>query len=208
LSELEQDVAYEDVVSPLLFEVFRPTVGETYVDLGCGEGRLMRQVSRLGARVIGVDINIDLASRTEKVMIAELPGIPVRDAAVDGAYSVLTLEHIADHYSFFLEARRVVRPRGVLAIVINHPVWTAPGSTPVTDSEGEVLWRSGDYFGSGNSDEPADSGFVRFHHRSMAELMNSASSAGWKLEVMVERPHHELFDQKGIPRLLACRWAR
>jgi hypothetical protein len=40
----------------------------------------------------------------------------------------------------------------------------------------------------------------------MADLLNAASAAGWSLEEMVEKPHHDLADQPGIPRLLACRW--
>ena len=50
-------------------------------------------------------------------------------------------------------------------MVINHPIWTAPGSTPIEEPEGEILWRTGTYFGRGFSDEPAGKGKVRFYHR-------------------------------------------
>ena len=40
----------------------------------------------------------------------------------------------------------------------------------------------------------------------MSVLLNGAADAGWSLEQMIERPHHEFYDQIGIPRLLACRW--
>jgi SAM-dependent methyltransferase len=206
LAELRQDHAYDQVVSPLLFEVLRPVAGDTYLDLGCGEGRVMRSVEEMGAHVVGIDLNLELGSQAGVAVIAELPEIPMRHGSVDGAYSVLTLEHIAPHETFFRESARVVRPGGVLAIVINHPIWTAPGSTPITDADGEVLWRPGGYFGTGFTDEPAGGSKVRFHHRSMAELMNSAAGVGWCLEAMVERPHHDLPDQVGIPRLLAVRW--
>jgi SAM-dependent methyltransferase len=208
LAELGQDHAYHEVVGPLLLEVLRPNSGDTYLDLGCGEGRVMRSVEEFGGHVIGIDLNLDLASQAGVAMIAELPGIPMRDDSVDGAYSVLTLEHIADHDTFFRESARVVRPGGVLAIVINHPIWTAPGSAPITDADGEVLWRSGGYFETGFTDEPAGGSMVRFHHRSMADLLNSAADSGWMLEHVVEQPHHELLDQSGIPRLLACRWSK
>ncbi len=74
---------------------------------------------------------------------------------LDGAYCVLTLEHVPDHATLFSELARVVRRGGVAALVINHPVWTAPGSTPVTDVDGEVLWRPGEYFSRGSSEVPA-----------------------------------------------------
>jgi SAM-dependent methyltransferase len=206
LSEVANDPAYEQVVTPLLLDVLRPARGDTYLDLGCGEGRVMRVVQGHGAMVHGLDINPDLAIRAEPAMIADVVAVPVRDKAYDGVYSVLTLEHVDDHEAFFRETARVTKPGGVLALVINHPVWTAPESTPISDSDGEVLWRPGEYFSTGLSPVPAGVDEVTFHHRSMADLLNAASEAGWSLEHMIEQPHHELADQAGIPRLLACRW--
>lgn len=206
LSEVEDDPAYRKVVTPLLLEVLRPASGLTYLDVGCGEGRIMRAVEETGATIHGLDINPGLASRAGNAMVGDLATIPIRDDSYDGVYSVLTLEHVADHEPFFAEAVRVTKPGGVLALVINHPVWTAPGSTPISDSDGEVLWRPGDYFSSGYSEIPAGDSTVIFHHRTMSELLNAAAGVGWSLEHVVEQPHHEYEDQAGIPRLLACRW--
>jgi SAM-dependent methyltransferase len=206
LAELGNDPAYAEVVTPLLIDVLRPRDGDTYLDLGCGEGRVMREISSYGATVHGLDINPDLARRAQHSVVADLIATPFRSDTYDGVYSVLTLEHVPDHGRFFTEAARVAKPDGVLALVMNHPVWTAPDSTPISDSDGEVLWRPGDYFTNGLSEIPAGETTVVFHHRSMSVLLNGASDAGWVLEHMIERPHHELEDQAGIPRLLACRW--
>lgn len=200
------DPAYEQVVTPLLLSVLKPQPDLTYLDLGCGEGQVMRAVAESGARVFGVDVSPDLVSGMEGVVVARLPGIPLGNSSVDGLFSVLTLEHIEDHASFFREAARVSKRRGIMALVINHPTWTAPEATPISDQYGEVLWRPGEYFSTGSTDMPAGDETVVFHHRSMAALLNAAADAGWSLEQMVEQPHHELPDQSGIPRLLACRW--
>jgi ubiquinone/menaquinone biosynthesis C-methylase UbiE len=210
LSEVESDGAYETVVTPLLLGTLRPEPGLTLLDLGSGEGRVMRAVVASGARAHGVDINPDLAHRSVgygPTMVGRLPDLGfIRDSSYDGAYCVLVLEHIADHARLFSETARVVRPGGVLALVMNHPNWTAPGSTPISDLDGEVLWRPGAYFSAGVTEERAGAGRVVFHHRTMADLLNAASSAGWSLEEMAEAPHHDLADQAGLPRLLACRW--
>ena len=210
LREVNGDPAYEAVVTPLLMEALEPRPGAVYLDLGAGEGRVMHTVAGAGATVHGIDINFQLAaaaSRFGPVAVGDLSNLDfLRSDVYDGAYCVLVLEHVADHAALFRSVAGAVRPGGVLALVSNHPIWTAPGSTPISDSDGEVLWRSGDYFGEGTTEEPAGGETVTFHHRTLAALLNSAASAGWSLEWVAESPHHELADQGGIPRLLACRW--
>jgi hypothetical protein len=119
----------------------------------------------------------------------------------------LVLEHLVDHQAFLAETARVVKPGGSLSLVLNHPVWTAPGSTPISDTDGEVLWRTGDYLALGHSEEPAGEGTVIFYHRPMGSLLNAAADAGWSLRQLIEIPHHELKDQVTIPQLMACRWS-
>lgn len=211
VGEVVDDLSYEEVVTPLLLEVFQPDSDALYLDLGCGDGRVMRTVQGLGAKTVGFELVSQLAESAATVgptVVGSLPDLSTfRPDSFDGAYCVLVLEHVEDLSAFFAEVGSVVKTGGIFSLVINHPIWTAPGSTPVTDdTDGEVFWRSGDYFGTGYTDERAGNSTIRFHHRSMADLLNSAADAGWSLEMMIERPHHELVDQSGIPRLLACRW--
>lgn len=205
--ELAGDSAYEKVVTPILLDVLEPEPGLLYGDIGCGEGRVMRRLRSIGVEVLGIDASPGLATQAGPgSLVAEVPPLPLRDRSLDGIYLVLALEHILDHAAVFLEAARAVRPGGVMAVVMNHPVWTAPESTPIEDGDGEILWRPGDYFSAGSSALPATEGTIVFHHRTMASLLNAAASAGWALQRLEERPHHELRGQEGIPRLLACRW--
>ena len=170
----------------------------------------MRALKESGAAAHGVDLTPALARRAADsgpVVIGRLPDLGfLRDDSYDGAFCVLALEHIEDEVRLFAEAARAVRPSGVFALVINHPFRTAPGATPISDSDGETLWRPGDYFSSGTTLEPAGEGQMLFHHRNTARILESAAAVGWYLERFVEAPHHELDDQAGIPRLLACRW--
>jgi SAM-dependent methyltransferase len=210
VTEIKNDPAYEAAVNPMLLDVLRPAAGLTYLDLGCGEGRVMRALKESGAAAHGVDLTPALARRAADsgpVVIGRLPDLGfLRNDSYDGAFCVLALEHIEDEGRLFAEAARAVRPGGVLALVINHPFRTAPGATPISDTDGETLWRPGDYFSSGTTLEPAGERHVLFHHRNTATILESAAAVGWSLERFVEAPHHELVDQVGIPRLLACRW--
>lgn len=207
LTEIASDPAYDNVVTPLLLEILEPVPGKTYLDLGSGEGRVASVVAAQGTSVLGLDIAEALARRSPVPnAIGDVLAAPFGDGSVDGAFAVLVLEHVTDHVAFFTEAARIVKPGGVLAIVSNHPMWTATGSTPIEVSDGEVLWRPGDYFSDGVTEVPVDGGLVVFHHRSMSALLSAAGDSGWSLEKMMERPHHDLEDQGGIPRLVACRW--
>jgi SAM-dependent methyltransferase len=210
VEEVESDPAYESVVTPMLIDVLDPGPGRVYLDLGCGEGRVMRSVAASGATVHGIDVNESLARRAASagpVAVSRLPDLGcLRDHSYDGAYCVLVLEHIEDEGAFFAEVARVVGPGGVLGLVMNHPFWTAPGATAITDSDGEVLWRPGGYFGRGQTYEPAGGQRIVFHHRSMGALLEAAAVVRWSLEHFTEAAHHEWADQVGIPRLLACRW--
>lgn len=211
VGEVTSDVAYGRDVDPLLEAVLPVAVTGPVADLGCGEGRLHRHAS------LGIDRSPRLASVASArlpVAVADVVDLPFGDGALRGAFSVLVLEHVPDASAFFEEAARVVGIGGWLAVVINHPFWTAPGSGPFLDpADGEVLWRWGGYLTGGHSDEPVDGGSVRFHHRSFGMLLSAAARAGWSLEQVEERPLEPGDDpllalQAGVPRLMAARWRR
>jgi SAM-dependent methyltransferase len=218
-TELLDDPAYEADVTPLILDLLDASAGERVLDVGCGEGRLMALLATSGVAPVGVDISQELLGTARTfgpVVRVALPSLATfRGASFDGALVSLVLEHLEDETAFLSELARVVRPGGRLALVVNHPVFTAPESAPIEESD-EVLWRTGRYFDRGYTDEKAGSGSVRFHHRTMAELLNAAANAGWNLTRMVERgatqgqiAHHPPLDrQRHIPRLLGLSWKR
>ena len=61
LGEVSGDPAYGEEVVPLALEMIAPQSGEIWLDLGCGEGQMMRAVSLSGAVAIGCDVSPMLA---------------------------------------------------------------------------------------------------------------------------------------------------
>ncbi len=216
--ESERDPEYREEIWPLVLELLDPEPGHRYLDLGCGSGAVMAALAQRGSRVIGTDISLLLlkeAAGYGPVVRARLPDLGwVAPASFDGVCLSLVLEHIEDETELLAQAAAAVRAGGVLAAVLNHPVWTAPGSSPMLDDDGEVMWRPGRYFSRGYSDELAGGDSVRFHHRTMADLLNAAATAGWMLERMEERGPSQsaanndslLAKQRHFPRLLGVRW--
>lgn len=213
-NELASDPTYHDRVKPLI-ESLLPFAGPRLLDLGCGEGRIARELRAAGREVVGLDVNPELITATgPPAVISDLPHLGAfRTASFDAAYAVLVLEHIEDLGRFFYETARVVRPNGVMAVVVNHPVITSPGATTVVDpSDGEVFWRWGDYFSAGITMEGPEDDPVVFHHRSMAELLTRAAREGWLLDELIEEPGRGSGSVEAsyaaIPVLAGVRWIR
>ena len=219
LNEVDEDPAYEADVTPLVRDLLQASAAEKILDVGCGEGRLMADLAVEGGEPYGVDLSSELLETARlygPVVRGVLPSLAyIRDGAFDAALVSLVLEHLEDEATFLAELGRVVRPGGRLALVINHPIFTAPESAPIQEPD-EVLWRPGRYFERGYTDEKAGEGVIRFHHRTIAELLNAASQGGWDLQRMVEmgataaqvERHPALGQQRHIPRLLGVAWQR
>ncbi|RPI22647.1 MAG: class I SAM-dependent methyltransferase, partial [Actinobacteria bacterium] len=189
------------------------------LDLGCGEGSTTARAAT-AAPTFGCDLSAELlrvAVRSMPVVRCRLPALSwVRTGSLGAAYSVFVLDLIVDGAAFFMEAARVVRPGGLLAVVINHPVYTAPGSGPFLDEDGDVMWRWGDYFPEGPSPTLAGGLPIAMQHRPIGDLLNWAAAAGWDLERLEERglgpaaiaAEPGYIGQESIPRLLGARWVR
>ena len=214
LDEVTDDPIYQSDVLPMALEFIGPFSGIA-LDLGCGEGQVMRSLS---GRVVGTDISSRLlrkAAAGSAVVRGRLPDLGwMRPAVIDVAYAVLVVEHLPD-LSFFESAFRVVRSGGRLVVVVNHPAFTAADAGPIMDqSDGEFLWRWGDYFRPSRVPMPVTGGAVVFHHRPLGEILNAAAAAGWVLDRFVEtgfsaaaiaaRPGYR--GQEQMPRLLGLRW--
>ncbi|HJQ96613.1 MAG TPA: class I SAM-dependent methyltransferase [Acidimicrobiia bacterium] len=218
LQELSSDPAYREEIAPQLLGLLRPEPGRRYLDVGCGEGRMMKSVTAAGGSVVGCDMNPFLLRKAQgPVVRAVLPDLGwVRPDAFDGAFLGLVLEHLAGELELFQALAAAVKAGGVLAVMINHPIWTAPGSSPIEQADGEILWRPGRYFGRGHSDEPAGRRKVRFYHRTLASLLTSAANVGWDLQEVEESGISpasvaripDYAGQEEIPRLLGLRWIR
>ena len=124
LTELAGDPAYEEVVTPMLLDILQPVSGALYLDLGCGEGRVMRAVQERGALVHGVEVNRVLAARSAVVgptIVGKLPDLSfLRPDSYDGAYCVLVLEHVPDHRAVFSAVASVVKTGGTFTLILNH----------------------------------------------------------------------------------------
>ncbi len=95
-------------------------------DLGCGTGEVAGELAPRVKRVIGIDRSpamLDAARRSlaghANVELREgtLEEIPISDASVDAALTLLVLTYVPDLTRALAEARRVLKPGGRLVVV-------------------------------------------------------------------------------------------
>lgn len=208
--ELDSDPTYDQVVVPLILDMVGPGAGRV-LDVGCGNGRIMRELTGRGFEAVGCDINASLLGEARSagpVIRVDLPSIPLRTGSVDGVVVVLSFEHFAD--AVFDELARVIRPGGWMASVVNHPFVTARGAASVIDpTDGEVFWRPGSYLEAGANPEDVGDRTVTFQHRPMGEFLTVAADAGFALAELREVPFAPGgLPDAGLPRLMGVRWTR
>lgn len=103
------------------------TRGATIVDLGCGPGDLVVEISRRvkDARITGLDLSPSMLlwagrhATTDgriKFLVGDAVEMPFDDASVDMVVSTLSMHHWDDPSGVFAEIDRVLRPGGVALI--------------------------------------------------------------------------------------------
>jgi SAM-dependent methyltransferase len=142
--------AYWDY-SPAFFDELLPGAGRRTLEVGCGEGRVSRDLARRGHRVVGVDTSPTLlryaaaADPAGSYVRADAAALPLRDAAFDlvVAYnSLMDVERLDDAVR---EAARVLEIGGSLCASVTHPVNDAGAFDGSDDDAGFVI--SGSYLG-------------------------------------------------------------
>lgn len=173
--------------------------GLDVLDAGCGPGINSQWLADQGARVHGFDVTPEMIELA-RMRCAGLPatfavqdlGAPfagLADASFDRIVSALAIDYVADLRPVFREFARVARTDGVLVWSMAHPMrdWiderTRRGATYFDTT------RFGMYWGGFGEPKP----FVESYRRPLADVVNAAADAGWRIEQMVEpRPLPEM----------------
>ena len=128
--------------------------GQSFLDLGCGDGRLTALAMRNYSKVNGIDItdnrleearNRCISSggpdRIGQFLVANLnEPFPFPNASVDAIAAISVLEHVFDVYAFVRECNKILRSNGVLVVEVpniayfKHRIRLLLGRLPITSS--------------------------------------------------------------------------
>ena len=104
-----------------------PAPGDLTVDVGCGEGRVGRELVTRGHRVAGVDYSEFLARLAGHgdlpvpVTVGDGVCMPVRSRVADLVVCYMVLQDVDDLTGVLSEIGRILRPDGVLCAAVVHP---------------------------------------------------------------------------------------
>ncbi|MGH8882441.1 MAG: methyltransferase domain-containing protein [Stackebrandtia sp.] len=105
------------------YELLRPEPGHAVVDVGCGSGRAVHELSRRGVQAHGVDpsdVMIEAARNRWPGMdfrLAPAERLPFGDGELDGYRTDKVLHVLESPQAAIDEARRVLRPGGRAVLV-------------------------------------------------------------------------------------------
>lgn len=93
---------------------------ERILDLGCANGWNMSRFRQYGRAPIGLDVvpeRVRLARAHGPVLLASGLDVPLADGSFDVVYVQHVLHHIGDVDKALAEARRLLRPNGILFLI-------------------------------------------------------------------------------------------
>jgi SAM-dependent methyltransferase len=142
--------SYWSESGPPFFDLLPPPGGRT-LDLGCGEGRVARDLAARGFDVVGVDASPTLvelarsAHPTGEYVVADAAVLPFPDESFDCAIAFNSLMDVDDMPGAVRETARVLRGGCRFCACITHPMRDA-GGYEQREGRAEFVIR-GSYFG-------------------------------------------------------------
>lgn len=190
-----------------------PPPGRLTLDVGCGEGRVSRDLTGLGHRVVSIDASMTMlraavaADRSIPAVMADGASLPVIDGCCDLVIAYMSLQDMSDLQGAITEAARALAPGGHLCMAVVHPMNSA-GQFASADADADFVIRGSYLESHPYVDRVERDGMVMTFsglHHPLEEYFRALEGAGLLVEAVREIPADEASAQD-LPR--RRRWRR
>jgi SAM-dependent methyltransferase len=114
-------------LAPLFVEFTGVTAGERILDVGCGTGNLTRALGAARAVVTGIDLSVPYITFARQhasgpgvtFEVGDAQHLPYPDGTFDRTLSMLAIDTMPEAARALVEMRRVTRPGGTVAALVN-----------------------------------------------------------------------------------------
>lgn len=175
-------------------DVVVPAPGGRCIEIGCGEGRVVRDLVARGHQVIGVDSSVTLvryaraADRAGTYAVADGAALPFPDGCFDLAVAYNCLQVVADMPGTVREAARVLVRGGRFCVAVSHPL--ADVGRFADDSPDASFIVRDDYFVNRRVDDTVERDGLEMRFRgwtySLEDYAVAFEQAGLAIETMRE----------------------
>jgi SAM-dependent methyltransferase len=151
------------------------------LEIGCGEGRVSRELRKLGYNVTATDAVAELveaarlAESADNYAIAEASKLPIEDGQFDLVVAYNVLMDVEDVTATVKELRRVMKPRGTLFVSLVHPFRDRGRFVSCEPDAHFVI--SGTYFGRERFEGKEERGGRSMHFAGWSQPLESYAAA-------------------------------
>lgn len=175
------DPALDRKFAVLCEEIRAQLPADAFLDAGCGDGRFLAALPKLGpvpARVVGVDIAESIlatarsaaanAGLEPELVRGNLERLPLGDSDFDLVVSIQVLEHLLDPAAGVRELGRVLRPGGTLLLTTDNR------ARRLTQTLNGPRWLLASLLRKRNHRKQHDFPHATFRKREVVELLEDA----------------------------------
>lgn len=107
----------------LSYSLLNAQQGDVVIDVGCGTGKAVSELSAKGTTAIGIDLSEQMISVAKRrfpacdFRVAKAESLPFKDNTVNGYHAERLFQHLTDPFQSLSEAHRILAPGGRIVLL-------------------------------------------------------------------------------------------